>query len=155
MRTTSISLAICALAGCFPDEGSELFDGTYPGESSYTATLTGNGDGLAGAAPLTAVDNGDLSMTLGTDGCELAFEDVEVDSDGHGATGATAMLAGTGSCTVPVDGGTAILEVTSGTATSSGGTSLAVSIGGELSSWDGSAATGYVTVTFMGAWTHD
>jgi hypothetical protein len=152
MRIIWISLA---LAGCFPDQGSELFDGTYPGESSYAATITGNGDGLAGAAPLTAIDDGDATMQLGTS-CSLAFEDIQTDTDSRGtATSATAMLAGAGLCTVPVDGGTAVLEVTSGSTTSTGGTSLAVSIGGNLSSWNGSAADGYITVMFQGAWEHD
>jgi hypothetical protein len=153
MRTIWISLAI---AGCyFPDQGSELFNGTYPGESSYAATITGNGDGLAGAAPLTTIDDGDATMQLGT-GCSLAFEDVQLDTDSRGtATSATASLAGAGLCTVPVDGGTAVFEVTSGSTTSTGGTSLGVSIGGNLMSWVGSAADGYITLTFQGAWVSD
>nr|HEX4314329.1 hypothetical protein [Kofleriaceae bacterium] len=155
MRITSISLAVCALAGCFPDQGEELFDGTYPGESSYAATITGNGDGLAGAAPITAVDDGDLTMALGS-ACTLSFENIQLDTDSRGtATSATAMLAGVGVCTVPVDGGTAVFEVTSGSTTSTGGTSLGVSVGGNLMSWVGSGASGYITVTFQGAWTHD
>ncbi|HEY1546377.1 MAG TPA: hypothetical protein VGG28_01085 [Kofleriaceae bacterium] len=154
MRIVSLSLVV--LAGCYPDQAEELFNGVYPGESSYTATITGNSDGLAGAAPLTTIDDGDASMQLGSDGCALVFEDIQLDTDSRGdASSATAMLDGIDTCTVPVDGGTAVLEVTSGSTTSTGGTSLAVSIGGNLSSWAGSAATGYITVTFQGAWVSD
>ena len=64
------------------------------------------------------------------------------------------MLSGMG-CVVPVDGGSATFNVTSGSATSTGGTSLAVSIGGELVSWLDAPSTGYITVMFQGAWTHN
>jgi hypothetical protein len=64
------------------------------------------------------------------------------------------MLAGT-ACEVPVDGGSATFDVTSGSAISTGGTSLAVSIGGNLVSWLGAPTTGYITVTFQGAWAHN
>ncbi len=157
MRNTSICsvLAACALAGCFDeDQAATLFQGTYPGESSYAATVEGNGDGLAGAAPLTVIADGDRTMELGS-GCMLAFDDVMLATDSRGqGTSATAMLAGAG-CSVPVDGGTATFNVTSGSSTSTGGTNLAVSIGGELVSWIGTPATGFITVMFQGEWTHN
>ena len=146
--------ATCALAGCLGDQASTLFNGTYPGQSSYAATIEGNGQGLAGAAPLIAIDDGDRTMELGS-GCELAFDDVMLATDSRGqGTSATAALAGA-DCQVPVDGGSATFAVTSGSATSTGGTSLAVSVGGDLSSWNGAPATGYLTVMFQGTWTHD
>jgi hypothetical protein len=154
MRNASL-IAAYLLAGCFDEnQAATLFQGTYPGESSYAATITGNGDGLAGAAPLTAIADGDLTLDLGS-GCMLAFDDVMLATDSRGrGTSATAMLAGAG-CSVPVDGGTATFNVTSGSSTSTGGTSLAVSIGGELTSWVGAPATGFITVMFQGAWAHD
>jgi hypothetical protein len=157
MRNTSIcfAAAACALAGCYDDDqAAELFQGTFPGQSAYSATVEGNGDGLAGAAPMTAVDDGDISMQLGS-GCMLAFDDVILATDSRGqGTSATASLAGA-DCVVPVDGGTATFDVTSGSSTSTGGTSLAVSIGGQLTSWVGTPATGYMTVMFQGEWIHN
>ena len=148
MRNTLVCSAI-ALAGCIPDQAETLFNGTYPGESSYAATIEGNGQGLAGAAPMTAVANGDSSLSLGS-GCTLAFDDVNLATDSRGqGTSATAMLVGTG-CEVPVDGGSATFDVTSGSATSTVGTSLMVSVGGSLVSWVGTPSSGYATVMFQG-----
>ncbi len=155
MRNISICTVVIACAGgCIEDQSSTLFAGTYPGESSYAATIEGNGQGLSGAAPLTVVDNGDRTMELGTT-CTLSFDNVTLATDSRGqGTSATAMLAGTG-CEVPVDGGSATFDVTSGSATSTGGTSLVLSVGGNLVSWLGKPASGYVTVMFQGAWAHD
>src|SRR5579862_8517372 len=113
-------VATSALVGCIPDQAATLFQGTYPGQSSYAATIEGNGGGPAGAAPMTAIDDGDQTMERGS-GCTLAFGDVILATDSRGqGTSATAMLAGEASCEVPVDGGLATFNATSGSATSTG-----------------------------------
>ncbi len=147
-------LTTCALAGCIPDQAAQLFNGVYSGQSSYAATIDGTGQGLAGAAPMTASANGDESLELGG-GCILEFSDIDLATDSRGqGTSATAMLSGSG-CAVPVDGGAAMFNVTSGSATSTGGTSLMVSVGGELVSWVGAPAMGYATVMFQGVLAND
>jgi len=155
MRTSlGYLVVLTAMSGCVTDQASTLFNGTYVGQSSYAATIAGDAQGDAGAAPLTVTNAGDQTMQLGTT-CELAFEDIYLATDTRGrGTSATAMLSGS-ACTVPVDGGSATFTPTSGSATSTGGTSLSVSIGGELTSWAGTAASGYITVQFQGAWIHN
>jgi hypothetical protein len=149
ISTGSLAVAF-VLSGCVGDQAATLFQGTYQGQSAYAATLAGNGQGLAGAAAMTATDDGDTTMALGS-GCLLYFEDVMLATDSRGqGTSATAMLAGP-SCVVPVDGGTAIFDATTGSAISTGGTSLQVSVGGNLSMWLAQPTTGYITVTFQGA----
>jgi hypothetical protein len=148
-------VAACALAGCVDEHpAATLFNGTFPGQSSYAATVEGNGQGFAGAAPLTVIDDGDFTMQLGPT-CTLNFDDITLATDSRGGpTSATAMLAGAG-CEMPVDSGSATFNVTSGSATTTGGTGLVVSVGGDLVTWLAAPASGYVTVMFQGTWTHN
>jgi hypothetical protein len=145
-----IAIIALLLSGCVEDDGPTLFNGTYSGQSSYAATVTGNAQGFAGAAPLTVVDDGDETMALGTS-CTLLFDNVRVATDSRGtATSATAALSGQ-ACTIGVEGGTATF-VASGSATSTGGTSLVVSVGGNVTTWIGAPASGDLTVMFQGTW---
>ena len=144
-----IAIIALLLSGCLGNDGADLFGGTYTGQSSYSATVTGNAQGFAGAAPLTVVDDGDTTMAFGAN-CTLLFDEVKVATDSRGtATSATAVLSAP-ACTVAIEGGTATFDATNGQVTSTGGSSIVVSVGGNLSAWLGAPATGYLTVMFQG-----
>jgi hypothetical protein len=150
--------AIVASAGCIPSEhdlAAEYFRGTYAGDSSYSATVTGSGSGLSGAAPMQAVVDGVSTMTLAQD-CQLSFDSVALSHTGRGdITAGTAGVTTGQTCTVPVDGGVAVFSVANGTASRNGDYELDVTMGGNLVSWLGMPTQGFVTFQFQGTWQHD
>ncbi len=149
------SFAACALGGCFPDVAGQYFEGTYPGNGSYTATLPGNPTGLVGAAPLTAVLDGDASIELGPS-CVLGIASFSIDDGRDGVTSGAETIGPKQNCQLPVDGGAAVFTVEDGLVTRSGDYAVDVSLGGALSSWQGTpTAGGYIDFTFQGLWTHN
>jgi hypothetical protein len=149
------SFAACTLGGCFVDPTAEYFEGTYPGNGSYTATLPGNPTGLVGAAPLTAVLDGDSSIELGPN-CVLGIASASIAGGRDGITSGAATIGPQQSCQLPVDGGSAVFTVEDGLVARSGDYAVDVSLGGALSSWQGTPTTGgYIDFTFQGLWTHN
>jgi hypothetical protein len=159
-RSTAV-FALVASTACSPYHGHYM-SGTYVGSGSYSATLAGAGTGLAGAVPLdVAIDDsvgtntynepvdGNVTLNLSARCVLIANYSSLVASRGT-VTSVSAGVEQHQPCTLPVDGGEAVFVVSSGEATTVGST-LDLTLGGDLSSWDGMPANGYVTFTFHGA----
>jgi hypothetical protein len=161
IRAPTVVFAALAIAGCSPYQGHYM-SGSYVGSGSYSATVDGVGAGLSGAVPLevdiddsvgTNIYNepvdGSVTMNLSAQ-CILNANYSSLVASRGGLSSVSAAVEQNQSCTLPVDGGDAVFVVTSGQATVVGN-GLDLTLGGNLSSWDGMPTDGYVTFTFQGA----